>query len=70
MDTFVGTRIVGADALAESAEFVGIGFAPYRAKFGVSVELFVDKGLTRIVVEDRCGEFGWSEGCSALTAGG
>ena len=67
---FVGTRIVGADALAESAEFIGIGFASYRAKFGVSSELFVVKGLTRIVVEDRRGEFGWSEGCGALTAGG
>ena len=31
LDTFVGTRIVGTDALAESAKFVGIGFAPYVA---------------------------------------
>ena len=44
MDTFVGARIVGAGALAESSEFIGIGFAPYRAKFGVSAELFVIKG--------------------------
>ena len=70
LDSFVGTRIVGADALAESAEFVCIGFAPYRAKFRVSAELFVIEGQTRIVVEDRCGEFGWSEDCGTLTAGG
>ena len=40
------------------------------AKFGVSAELFVIEGQTRIVVEDRCGEFGWSEDCGTLTAGG
>ena len=63
-------QIVGTDALAESAEFVGIEFAPFRAKFGVSAELFGIKGQTRILVKNRRGEFGWSEGCGTLTAGG
>jgi hypothetical protein len=67
LDSFVGARV---DALAESAEFVGIGFAPYGAKFGVSAELLVVKGLARVVVKDRSGEFGWSGGSGAVAAGG
>ena len=70
MDSFVGAGVVSADALAESAEFVGIGFSSYGAKFGVSAELLVVKGLARVVVEDRSSEFGWSGGSGAVAAGG
>jgi len=70
LDLFVGARVVSTDALAEPAEFIGIGFAPYGAKYGVSAELFVVKGLARVVVEDRSGEFGWSGGSGVVAAGG
>ena len=70
LDLFVGAGVVSTDALAESAEFIGIGFARYGAKYGVSAELLVVKGLARVVVKDRSGKFGWSGGSSVVAAGG
>jgi len=50
LDAFGGAIGCGANALAEAAQFVGIGFAPYLSERRVFAELVVFKGFAGGVV--------------------
>jgi hypothetical protein len=49
-DAFGGAIGCGANALAEAAQFVGIGFAPYLSERRVFVELALFEGFAGVVV--------------------
>jgi hypothetical protein len=50
-DTFLVSGRAGANALAKSAQFVGIGFAPNVAEHRVVAEQFVFKRDSCVLVE-------------------
>ena len=52
LDAFGGAIGGGANALAEAAQFVGVGLAPYLSKRRVFAELVVFKGFAGGVVKD------------------
>ena len=52
VDAFAGAFRVGFNALAETSEFIGVGFIPNLMKLGVLVELTVFKGLACFAVEN------------------
>ena len=69
LDAFVGPRIVGANALTEVTEFIGIGLAPDWSKLAMHVELLVFEGQIRVMIKDRGGKVGRREGRGMLATG-
>ena len=69
LGAFVSSGIFGANALTETAKFVGVGLAPDWSKFGVRAELLVFKGQINVMIKDRSCKFGGREGRGMLATG-
>ena len=52
VDALAGAFRVGFNALAETSEFIGVGFIPNLMKLGVLAELTVFGGLVCFAVEN------------------